>query len=617
LNYFTPLTKLVESRVALQKALEEFSRGRNIVLIAPTGYGKTILSLGLVNKARNHGISDGLIHVVPYRALVREIYVEKFKGNYQNTGYQSMDEIEPWDKSPYYLRELVVSTLDSFIYNLYKLPVSEMHKILRGVRTHGHYYPVLASIFTSTVVFDEAHIYLGAELASGSEDEVETLAFLMAALDFLAQMNIPLVVETATMHSDIIAEITEIIKHSSKDAITIYVGGENLQIKKLREKGVNVLSIRDKEFEEEHGFKWRTQLIIRESAIKMIKEICESEPILVIHNSIKRAIEAYMEISKKCGNIVLLHSLISNKDREEALRKIKDEISGRKGVIVSTQVVEAGVDIGVRILVSEPAPIENIAQRSGRLCREKFKNIFKACREEGAEIYIIKDDPRETAEVYNKERVSSTMELLEETVKDNYYAIDWRLLSTNTANTRSFTDILEKVPIKSPREVFYTPNYTLANAYLNSDGQPDALIKILDDLGRGIVRSSILVNVLIPPYIGINPDDWEFATVDFERIMRREKSTNNKCLEYIVEDNRFYPKILLLGLTDRGVDPVVSRTKLDLETINRVIHRGKFTIIIKSLSEVKEQVEKLKGVMGSFLIAKSDCYHRGMGLEIW
>jgi len=616
-NFSASLSKLIESRVALQRVLEEFEKDKYIVLIAPTGYGKTVLSLELVNVAKKREISAGLIHVVPYRALVREIYSEKFKDNYPIVGYQSLDEIELKDKSPYYLRELVVTTLDSFIYNLYKIPVAEMYKILRGVRTLGHYYPALASIFTSTIVFDEAHIYLGPELASGDEEEVETLAFMLAALDFLVQMNMPLVVETATMHSGVIAEIVDMLRRGVKDTVVVYVGGENLQVKNLRERGIDVINIRDVQFEEEQDFSWKTVLETGNSALKYAGEVCESEPILIIHNTIKRAVVSYEELSKKCNNAVLLHSLLSNRDREEALKRIRDEISGKKGVIVSTQVIEAGVDINAKLLISEPAPIENLVQRAGRLCRGRFADMFKKCREEGAEVYIIKGDPRDIAEVYNKSRVSKTFELIEKAVENNKYAINWRLLSTNIEGAISFAEILEEVPPGSPREVLFSPKYALAHAYLNSDGQADALIRILDDLGASLVRSTILVNVLIPPYSGKELDKLEVTTVDFTRIMRRELSAPSKCLEYVLEEGKAYPKILFVSY-DKSLDYVESKMEVDLEAINQKISKKRFTSIIKMLTPMKDNsVKSVKGIVGSFLIAKRECYSRGIGLKIW
>jgi CRISPR-associated endonuclease/helicase Cas3 len=67
--------------------LEKFRRNKYAVLIAPTGYGRKTLSLVLTNVSKKYDLSAGLIHVVPYRASVREIYSGKFKNNNPSVGY--------------------------------------------------------------------------------------------------------------------------------------------------------------------------------------------------------------------------------------------------------------------------------------------------------------------------------------------------------------------------------------------------------------------------------------------------------------------------------------------------------------------------------------------------
>jgi len=123
--------------------------------------------------------------------------------------------------------------------------------------------------------------------------------------------------------------------------------------------------------------------------------------------------------------------------------------------------------------------------------------------------------------------------------------------------------------------------------------------------------------VLIPPYSNKKPSELEIVTVDFTRIMKRELLTTSKCLEYIVEDSKIYPKILLMSY-DKGLEYIESKIKADLETINKKISRNKFTSIINMLTTTRDISTKgVKGIVGSFLIAKSECYDRGVGLKIW
>lgn len=111
----------------------------------------------------------------------------------------------------------------------------------------------------------------------------------------------------------------------------------------------------------------------------------ESSLSLVVCNTVSRAQKVYRairDIYSGTSDIVLLTSRFRVKDRKgnqgklldfEAKRKhaVTDESVSVKGVIcVSTQVIEAGVDISARRLWSEIAPWPSIIQRLGRLNRD-------------------------------------------------------------------------------------------------------------------------------------------------------------------------------------------------------------------------------------------------------
>jgi CRISPR-associated endonuclease/helicase Cas3 len=600
-------------RPGLQKAIESFEKGRNVVLVAPTGYGKTILSTRLVKVVRERGLSAGLIHVVPYRALVRQIYEEKFKGAHPSVGYQSMDEVEPRDKSPYYLRELVVTTLDSFIYNLYRVPVAEMLKVVGGKETLGHYYPVLASIMTSTVVFDEAHVYLGAEVATGEEDEKESLEFVLAALAYLSQAKVPVIVETATMHSSVIARVVEMLNRANRGVDIIYVGGGNLQVEGiLRHLGempsTSVEVVEDKEFYERSAIEWTTKLVGEEEALRVASELCRSEPVLIVRNTIARAINTYNRLREVC-NATLIHSLLSNRDRERGLNEARKIAERGSGVIVSTQVIEVGVEVATRVLISDPAPIENLSQRAGRLCREKYKDVFETCREVGAEVYIIKGDPEKLAEVYNKDRVREALSKLTTEIAKDERRVDWRLLSTRRSGRVSFTDILEATSPPSLREPGEL--YKVAEYYLMSDATPKMLLRLLRSLSTWLSRSSVLLSVLIPPYEGREPDELELVVVDSSRLLKSELKGREKCLEY---DEEGRPRVILVGLAeDKKPVYITSHLKVSLEEL---VGRKGFEHLIRSLTSYVKP-EGLSRAMGMYLLAKETCYQRGLGLMIW
>lgn len=95
---------------------------------------------------------------------------------------------------------------------------------------------------------------------------------------------------------------------------------------------------------------------------------------LVILNTVDRAVETHKAIAKLTPNadVVLLHSRFRPPDRarQVALATQVPRADGPGLIVVSTQVVEAGVDISAATLVTEVAPWPSLVQRAGRCNRD-------------------------------------------------------------------------------------------------------------------------------------------------------------------------------------------------------------------------------------------------------
>ncbi len=92
---------------------------------------------------------------------------------------------------------------------------------------------------------------------------------------------------------------------------------------------------------------------------------------LVIMNTVRRAVDLHTAISKrKSGaDLVLIHSRFRPPDRQEVVGDFLKEPGPEGTIIVSTQVVEAGVDVSARVLFTELAPWPALVQRLGRCNR--------------------------------------------------------------------------------------------------------------------------------------------------------------------------------------------------------------------------------------------------------
>ena len=103
---------------------------------------------------------------------------------------------------------------------------------------------------------------------------------------------------------------------------------------------------------------------------------------LVIANTVLRAQEIWDELKRAGMNDgYLLHSRFRPCDRSE----IVDEVfSQKRGIVVSTQVIEAGVDLDADLMVTDVAPWPSLVQRFGRVNRYGEKD--------GAQIFWV-DQP--------------------------------------------------------------------------------------------------------------------------------------------------------------------------------------------------------------------------------
>ncbi len=105
-------------------------------------------------------------------------------------------------------------------------------------------------------------------------------------------------------------------------------------------------------------------------AQQVIKHHLKGTQTLVVLNTVDRAKAVYHAIRKlkaAPGDVLLVHSRFRQSEREELNRRLMQSAGDR--IIVATQVVEAGVDLSARTLVTELAPWASLVQRIGRCNR--------------------------------------------------------------------------------------------------------------------------------------------------------------------------------------------------------------------------------------------------------
>jgi CRISPR-associated endonuclease/helicase Cas3 len=128
---------------------------------------------------------------------------------------------------------------------------------------------------------------------------------------------------------------------------------------------------------------------------------------IVICNRVNRAQALFTQL-KKIGQdeLLLLHSRYRAEERKKLNEKIYNFSSG---IIVSTQAIEAGVDISARTMITELAPWSSLVQRFGRC------NRYGECgNENNARIYWVDIDlnQKNVARPYESEVLAEARSLL-------------------------------------------------------------------------------------------------------------------------------------------------------------------------------------------------------------
>ncbi|MFN3740589.1 MAG: CRISPR-associated helicase Cas3' [Thermodesulfovibrionales bacterium] len=353
-----------------------------LLVKAPTGSGKTeavlapYLSQFIDN---NFHIAPRLIYVLPMRVLVNSV-AERIARYTKKISPHISVKVQHGEipNAPFFIADIVVTTLDQFLYGF-----------ARASRQVGRHLDIPAgSIASSLIIFDEAHMY---------RDEF-TFSIMRALMEILYRSKIPFVVMTATMPKSLENSLFENISLEDEQKIVADTStGGDLRI-----------TLKDKSLYSGGNLNLSDEILDR------IKE----QKTLIVVNQVKRAQEIYDHIKSHLElnneQIVLLHSRFTKVDREKHERKAISLIPHKEegkivipegvGVVVSTQVLEAGIDFSAELLLTELAPADSLIQRAGRCARyegEKGEMI----------IFPVEDDKGHLP--YEKEHLAKTLEWLQ------------------------------------------------------------------------------------------------------------------------------------------------------------------------------------------------------------
>ena len=348
------ITKFKQKKYELkdcQKFMKD-NKDKNIIVVASTGIGKTEGALLWAGDSKT-------FYTMPIKVSINAIYERIKTQNYYDKEKITIlhsdavselmkedsdfeDAMEKYDKSKKLSYPFTVCTIDQLFYFVFKSLGTEI-------------FP--ATLKYSKIIIDEIQSYTP-----------EITAFILYGLKVINDLGGQFCIMTATL-PPIIKELME-RENIKFETPKIFIK-EDENGNSIERHFIKFIEFKD---EEEKDFNYNE--ILKKS---------KNNKVLIICNTVKRSQDVYIKLkekNKQNTEINLLHSRFIFKDRKEKETKIQDFASSNKfGIWISTQIVEARLDIDFDILYTDMCSADSLLQRMGRCYRNRIyekdePNIF-------------------------------------------------------------------------------------------------------------------------------------------------------------------------------------------------------------------------------------------------
>lgn len=315
-------TEILKSCIEKGKEDKGFFR-----LTVPTGGGKTIASLAFaLEHAEKHGMGR-VIYVIPYTSIIEQnakvfrdiLGKENVLEDHCNVDYDSDEELKPlhlaaenWDKP------VIVTTNVQFFESLFANKTSKCRK--------------LHNIANSVIIFDEAQ---------------------MLPSDYLKPC---------------IAVMEQLVRHYGSSIVLCTATQPAL--KGILSEDISVKELCPRMDEQFRFFKrGLIENLGRIDEKRLIKKLKTEHQALCILNTKKRAQRIYKEIRKE--GVYHLSTSMYPLHRKRVMAEIKERLkSGEECIVISTSLVEAGVDLDFEKVYRQLSGVDSIIQAAGRCNRE-------------------------------------------------------------------------------------------------------------------------------------------------------------------------------------------------------------------------------------------------------
>ncbi len=362
-----------EALANLRNFLAEDKERRVFTLPAPTGAGKTLMLLSLANEILKRREDLSVIYALPFLAITEQTEnicleilqddekVLRVDSKAENKEIEKLQRILDDNPSDENVKKLLQQLFSNETFD---------HPFI--ITTFVQVFETLVSNRNATLLrlpnFSKTIFLL---------DEIQALppslyTFFVAYLDeFCRKFDSYAIVSTATMpHLKLPNETNYKEREKPSKIFTRY------------QEPKQILDERFYDFDEFNRYK-----IIPKFEIKTIKVLAgeirnQKESCLVVLNTIKdtkilfKELNGSSESQTEEGEYILLNTHFTLEDRQRKLQICKERLDNKeKVVLISTQLIEAGVDIDFPIVYRDLCPLPNLIQTAGR-CNRNYKLNF-------------------------------------------------------------------------------------------------------------------------------------------------------------------------------------------------------------------------------------------------
>lgn len=343
----------------------------HLMLSAPTGSGKTEAAMLWSNANESESFGRRVFYVLPYTASINAMYnrlinlvsedrIGLLHGKASYFLYRSMVDKE-YTPNKAKVEARKTQDLTRKIYRPYK--VLTPFQLLKAFFGMSGFEMQFAEMAGSLFIFDEIHAY-----------DPHTTALILTMVEQLCR-------EYGSQFCIMTATMPRFLKEMFLNAIG-----------KVTE--VEMSSAKRDDFT-----RHRVRLLdggILDAIPIIIKRLKDKQRVLVVCNTVKQAQTVFEKLQQMATDPQLLHSRFILRDRERIEKDLTEA-----DLLVGTQAVEVSLDIDFDVLFSEPAPIDALIQRFGRVNRTRKKGICDVC--------ICREGGENDKYIYPSERVKQTL----------------------------------------------------------------------------------------------------------------------------------------------------------------------------------------------------------------